>query len=343
MQHNTIPYSICEIDSRGILSMLTEKPEQNFLVNTGMYLLNPDALNFIPDNDFFHITQLINKRQKSDFKIGVYPVSEKAWVDVGQWGEFQRITKIFQHIMINKYLQVRLYSDSLGLPRGEEILNHQRYISILKKYFEDSGYIVDLIDRARANYNINDLYQWFTEDNKYFGSNADITIIQEGIVDCAPRPIPKKIRNIVSKMPNCIRKSVINFLHNNRSQIQNLGIRYYYITPQVYYDKYMKFVKEASDNSKRVYLFNILPTTDDIEKHSPGLSKSIENYNKIIFNIIKNLNRANVYLIDVYSYVKGNEDNIIKYINQKDGHHITVAGNKFFADLLIQEHIRSGK
>lgn len=245
--------------------------------------------------------------------------------------------------MAKKTLKIRFYSDSLGLPRGKEISNNQRYISIFKKYLEDIGYNVEILDRARANYNINDLYQWFSEDNKYFGCNSDITIIQEGIVDCAPRPIPKKFRNIVSKLPKNFRNIIVRFLHNYRPTMQKLGIRYYYIIPKDYYNKYMKLLREASNNSQRVYLFNILPTIDKIEAHSPGLSKSINNYNNIIKNIVRTLDRENVYLIDVYSKLKGRNNYISKYINQKDGHHITVEGNKFYADLLIYKEENFGK
>ncbi len=94
MQHHKIPYGVCEIGDGGVLSTLNEKPEYNFLVNTGMYLLNPDILQHIPKNEFFHITHLMEKLQKLGKKIGVYPVSEEAYIDVGQWQEYQNAVKI---------------------------------------------------------------------------------------------------------------------------------------------------------------------------------------------------------------------------------------------------------
>lgn len=90
MQHHKIPYGVCELSKDGKLERINEKPEYDFLVNTGMYILNPSVLQYIPENEFFHITHLIEKLQQEGKSIGVYPVSEKSWVDVGQWNEFSK-------------------------------------------------------------------------------------------------------------------------------------------------------------------------------------------------------------------------------------------------------------
>ena len=90
MQHHTIPYGVCAIENGGELKSIKEKPEQDFLVNTGMYILNPEVLQFIPDNKFYHITNLIDKLKNEGFKIGVYPVSEKSWIDIGELKGYKR-------------------------------------------------------------------------------------------------------------------------------------------------------------------------------------------------------------------------------------------------------------
>lgn len=93
-----IPYGICELNSEGNLERIKEKPEYNFLVNAGMYVLNPAVLELIPDNQMFHITHLIDKIKENGGQIGVYPVSEKAWVDVGQWAEYRKALKLIEDI-----------------------------------------------------------------------------------------------------------------------------------------------------------------------------------------------------------------------------------------------------
>jgi len=93
MRNYVIPYGICDIDNGGTLQAIREKPEYDFLVNTGLYLLEPMVLNLIPDNTYFDMTDLINSVQKKSLKVGVFPISEKSWVDIGQWGEYQKAVK----------------------------------------------------------------------------------------------------------------------------------------------------------------------------------------------------------------------------------------------------------
>ena len=91
MQHYTIPYGVCDIDNGGILKDIREKPEYDFLVNTGFYLLEPFILDFIPKNKKFDMTDLINAVKARHLKVGVYPVSRKSWIDVGQWAEYKNM------------------------------------------------------------------------------------------------------------------------------------------------------------------------------------------------------------------------------------------------------------
>jgi dTDP-glucose pyrophosphorylase len=89
-----IPYGTCELNSRGYLSHINEKPIFNFLINTGLYILNPDVLNIIPKNKFYHITDLIKDLKKSGKKVGVFPIDDDAWIDIGQWEEYKKVMKL---------------------------------------------------------------------------------------------------------------------------------------------------------------------------------------------------------------------------------------------------------
>jgi dTDP-glucose pyrophosphorylase/CBS domain-containing protein len=96
MQHIKIPYGICSIEEGGCLKAISEKPEFDYLVNTGMYVLEPSVLDLIPDNTFFHITQLIDELKKKNRRVGVYPVYENSWIDVGQWEEYRKAIKYLE-------------------------------------------------------------------------------------------------------------------------------------------------------------------------------------------------------------------------------------------------------
>jgi dTDP-glucose pyrophosphorylase len=89
-----IPYGVCELDNNGELCNIKEKPEYNFLVNTGFYVLSPKVLDMIPENGIFHMTHLMEKVKENNGKVGVYPISENAWIDVGQWEEYRNALKI---------------------------------------------------------------------------------------------------------------------------------------------------------------------------------------------------------------------------------------------------------
>lgn len=88
--HYSIPYGTLETGPDGILESFKEKPDITFQVNTGMYILEPHLIDEIPENDLFHITHLIEKVKNRAGKIGVFPVSEKSWIDIGKWTEYQQ-------------------------------------------------------------------------------------------------------------------------------------------------------------------------------------------------------------------------------------------------------------
>ena len=88
LKHYPIPYGTIDTGENGQLINLKEKPELTFKINSGIYLLEPHLLDEIPDNTFMHITQLIEAVKLRGGKVGVYPVSEKSWKDIGNWNEY---------------------------------------------------------------------------------------------------------------------------------------------------------------------------------------------------------------------------------------------------------------
>ena len=90
MINHRVPYGICEIENDGKLVSLTEKPEYSYLVSTGMYVLQGAALEHIPHNQYFNMTDLIEKIRKNNGKVGVYPISEKSWLDTGDWKAYNK-------------------------------------------------------------------------------------------------------------------------------------------------------------------------------------------------------------------------------------------------------------
>ena len=88
-----IPYGTCELNEEGHLSHINEKPKYNFLINTGLYILDPSIFKLIPHNKFYHITHLIEDAKNLGKNVGVFPVNDEAWIDVGQWAEYKKAAK----------------------------------------------------------------------------------------------------------------------------------------------------------------------------------------------------------------------------------------------------------
>lgn len=93
LKNTIIPYGVIKIGNDESVSEIVEKPESSYLVNTGIYVLEPEVLMDVPENEFFHITDLINKYILENKKIGTYPVSERSWLDMGQMNEMENMVK----------------------------------------------------------------------------------------------------------------------------------------------------------------------------------------------------------------------------------------------------------
>lgn len=93
LKNYTIPYGVVNIDTEGQVESLSEKPEMSFLVNTGVYVLDPKVLEWIPKEKFMHITDLIQVCLEKGEQVGVYPVTEKAWEDMGEFSSLEEMLK----------------------------------------------------------------------------------------------------------------------------------------------------------------------------------------------------------------------------------------------------------
>lgn len=88
MYNIKVPYGVLNTNSTGHLESISEKPELFYKINTGLYILEPSVFDDIPDGKVFHITDLIEHLIGEGRKVGVFPVSEKSWTDMGNWDEF---------------------------------------------------------------------------------------------------------------------------------------------------------------------------------------------------------------------------------------------------------------
>lgn len=89
IQHHKIPYGMIHFEKEGKIKKIEEKPEFDLTVNTGLYVLSRRALNYIPKNKHFDMTDLLQVLLDRKEPAGVYPVSQNLYVDIGQWKEYK--------------------------------------------------------------------------------------------------------------------------------------------------------------------------------------------------------------------------------------------------------------
>jgi dTDP-glucose pyrophosphorylase len=98
IQHYKIPYGVVKVNNGGKVSEIVEKPEYTFQINTGVYVLNKEALKYIPKNKYFDMPQLIDELIKQKGHVLAYPVKGKDYIDLGQWNEYKKSVKLLREM-----------------------------------------------------------------------------------------------------------------------------------------------------------------------------------------------------------------------------------------------------
>ncbi|MFN8708900.1 MAG: nucleotidyltransferase family protein [Planctomyces sp.] len=83
-----VPYGVIEARD-GVVSELREKPQLMFLVNAGIYLLEPRVLRHIPAEGRYDMTDLISCLIQNGEPVVGFPVMEY-WLDIGRHDDFQK-------------------------------------------------------------------------------------------------------------------------------------------------------------------------------------------------------------------------------------------------------------
>lgn len=91
LKNTAIPYGVLHSGEQGIITSIEEKPKISYFINTGMYIVNPEFLDWIPENRVFHMTELTEKMIKEGKKVGMYPVSENSFLDMGELEEMKKM------------------------------------------------------------------------------------------------------------------------------------------------------------------------------------------------------------------------------------------------------------
>jgi NDP-sugar pyrophosphorylase family protein len=83
-----VPYGVVECEGPSI-TCISEKPKLSFLVNAGIYLLDPRVRSFIPNNQRCDMTDLILRLVQEKCAVVSFPIVEY-WLDVGSLVDYEQ-------------------------------------------------------------------------------------------------------------------------------------------------------------------------------------------------------------------------------------------------------------
>ena len=87
----TIPYGVINIDQNNKIDNMSEKPIHSFLTNTGVYVIESEVVDALEAKTHYDMTDIIDKYLAEGKRVGAYPISEKSWLDMGQFTELDEM------------------------------------------------------------------------------------------------------------------------------------------------------------------------------------------------------------------------------------------------------------
>jgi len=91
-----VDFGIVEITDPCCFSAWKEKPNIEYLVSTGIYLFEAEALDSLPSCGFFNLPDFITKLHKDRKKVAVY-IHRGYWLDIGRPDDYERACLDFEN------------------------------------------------------------------------------------------------------------------------------------------------------------------------------------------------------------------------------------------------------
>lgn len=86
-----IPYGVVNIGEDGTIVSMKEKPNMSFFANTGCYFVDSEVIEDLEYNEPADFPTIIQKYMKEGKRIGIYPIAEESWLDMGQLDELEKM------------------------------------------------------------------------------------------------------------------------------------------------------------------------------------------------------------------------------------------------------------
>ena len=86
--HLNIPYGVLDLAGHFVIG-LEEKPDRRFLCNAGIYALDPEAVNLVPEDTYYDMTDLLKTVINRGYPVAAFPIHEY-WIDIGNKNDLKR-------------------------------------------------------------------------------------------------------------------------------------------------------------------------------------------------------------------------------------------------------------
>ncbi|MDF2946847.1 MAG: Nucleotidyl transferase [Bacillales bacterium] len=93
-----VPYGVIKTLDQKLVG-IEEKPVQRFFVNAGIYVLNPEVINYIPTDNFYNMTDLFEELILLNKQTNIFPIREQ-WIDIGSPIEYEKASESFDTFIV---------------------------------------------------------------------------------------------------------------------------------------------------------------------------------------------------------------------------------------------------
>ena len=94
---HTVPYGVVETEGI-VVKGVREKPKSRWMINAGIYILAPDAFNYIPHGEYFDMPSLMDRLIENGLNVVCFPLYEY-WRDIGRPQDFEDAEKDVRNIL----------------------------------------------------------------------------------------------------------------------------------------------------------------------------------------------------------------------------------------------------
>ncbi len=91
-----VPYGVVNIEGNKVTSII-EKPVHKFFVSAGIYMLSPETLSLIPNEEYYDMPSLFEKLIEQQQTTVSFPIHEY-WLDIGRMNEYEQANREYSEV-----------------------------------------------------------------------------------------------------------------------------------------------------------------------------------------------------------------------------------------------------